>query len=89
MRLIGISMKRIALLYLVQNSIAGAVAVLLALLLSHTCLTLMSRFVATMGIVLTAWRAYPLEWAIAGVVFAISVLPTMIAILRMSSRESL
>ncbi|MBR4442314.1 MAG: ABC transporter permease [Clostridia bacterium] len=89
MRLIGISMKHIAQLYLIQNGITGLAAIILAMLLSHGCLGLMSRFVATMGIVLSAWTVYPLEWAIAALVFAISVLPTMISILRMSAKESL
>ena len=59
------------------------------MLLSHGCLRLMSGFVARMGIVLGAWTIYPMEWAIAALVFVISVLPTMISILRMSSREGL
>lgn len=89
MRLIGVSMKHIAQLYLIQNGITGLAAIALAMLLSHSCLGLMSRFVASMGIVLSAGTIYPLEWAIAALVFAISVLPTMVSILRMSARESL
>ena len=89
MRLIGISMKRIAQLYLIQNGITGLAAVILAMLLSHGCLGLMSQFVARMGIVLSSWTVYPLEWAIAALVFVISVLPTMISILRMSAKEGL
>ena len=89
MRLIGISMKRIAQLYLIQNSLIGLIAIVLAMLLSHGCLGLMRGFVASMGIVLSSWSVYPLEWAIAALVFAISVLPTMISILHMSRRESL
>jgi len=89
MRLIGISMKRIAQLYLIQNGITGLMAVVLAMLLSHGCLGFMSRFVASMGIVLSAWAIYPLEWTIAALVFVISVLPTMISILHMSTKEGL
>ena len=89
MRLIGVSMKHIAQLYLIQNSIIGLIAIILAMLLSHSCLGLMSRFVASMGIVLSSWTIYPLEWAIAALVFVISVLPTMISILHMSRQESL
>ena len=89
MRLIGISMKRIAQLYLIQNSIIGFIAIVLAMLLSHSCLRFMSSFVASMGIVLSSWTVYPLEWAIAALVFVISVLPTMISILHMSRQESL
>ncbi len=89
MRLIGISMGHIALLYLIQNCITGLFAVVLAMLLSHCCLLFMSGFVASMGIVLNAWIIYPVEWAIAVLVFAISVLPTMISILSMSQKEGL
>ncbi|MDO5435381.1 MAG: ABC transporter permease [Clostridia bacterium] len=89
MRLIGISMKRIAGVYLVQNSIIGFVSVLLSLILSHLCLKLMGSFVAGMGIVLSSWVFYPLEFAIAALVFVISVLPTMLCILNMSRKDSL
>lgn len=89
MRLIGISMGHIAQLYLIQNCITGLIAVALAMLLSRCCLLLMSGFVASMGIVLNAWIIYPVEWAIAVLVFAISVLPTMISILSMSQKEGL
>ena len=63
--------------------------IVLAMLLSHSCLRFMSSFVASMGIVLSSWTVYPLEWAIAALVFVISVLPTMISILHMSRQESL
>ncbi|MBQ8972597.1 MAG: ABC transporter permease [Clostridia bacterium] len=89
MRLIGISMKRIAQLYLIQNGIIGLVSVALAMLLSHLCLKLMGSLVASMGIVLSVWNIYPMEWGIALLVFAISVLPTMICILSMSRKDGL
>ncbi|MCQ2458600.1 MAG: ABC transporter permease [Clostridia bacterium] len=89
MRLIGISMKRVAGVYLIQNSIIGFISVLLSLLLSHACLKLMGSFVAGMGIVLSSWTFYPLEFAIAALVFVISVLPTMLCILNMSRKDSL
>ena len=88
MRLIGVSMKRIAQLYLIQNSLIGLVSTALAMLLSHLCLSLMSGFVSSMGIVLGTWRVYPLEWAIMAAVFVISVLPTMACIAGMSRRDS-
>ena len=89
MRLIGISMRRIGLLYLIQNGIIGLIATLLALLLSHACLGLMSSFVASMGIVLNITAVYPMEWAIMALVFVLSVLPTMARILSMSRKDSL
>ena len=42
-----------------------------------------------MGIVLDAWRVYPLEWVILLAVFALTILPTVILTRRMSGRDSL
>jgi len=89
MRLIGISMRKIGQLYLIQNGIIGLISTALALLLSHACLGLMGSFVASMGIVLNATAIYPLEWAIMALVFILSVLPTMARILSMSRKDSL
>ncbi len=89
MRLIGISMRRIGQLYLIQNGIIGLIATILALLLSHICLGLMGSFVASMGIVLNVTAVYPMEWAIMALVFVLSVLPTMVRILSMSRKDSL
>ena len=89
MRLIGISMRRIGQLYLIQNGIIGLISTLLALLISHACLGLMGSFVASMGIVLNVTAIYPLEWAIMALVFVLSVLPTMARILSMSRKDSL
>ena len=89
MRLIGISMRRIAQLYLIQNGVIGLVSTIVALILSHACLGLMGRFVASMGIVLSVTSVYPLEWAIMALVFVLSVLPTMARILSMSRKDSL
>lgn len=89
MRLIGIGMKKVAGVYLIQNSLIGLVSVLLSLLLSHLCLKLMGSFVASMGVVLNIWHVYPLELAIAALVFVISVLPTMISIGRMSRKDGI
>jgi predicted lysophospholipase L1 biosynthesis ABC-type transport system permease subunit len=89
MRLIGISMRKIGQLYLIQNGIIGLVSTILALILSHACLGLMGSFVASMGIVLNVTAIYPLEWAIMALVFVLSVLPTMVRILSMSRKDSL
>ena len=89
MRLIGISMRKIGQLYLIQNGIIGLVSTILALILSHACLGLMGSFVASMGIVLNVTAIYPLEWAIMALVFVLSVLPTMVRILTMSRKDSL
>ena len=78
MRLIGISMKRINLLYIIQNSLVGLLSTLLAFGLSRLCLGLMSDYVASMGVVLNTGKIYPLEIVILAGIFLISVLPTMI-----------
>ena len=61
----------------------------LSLLFSRLCLVLVRGFAASMGIVLNAWRVYPLEWVILLVVFALSILPTMILTRRMAGRDGL
>lgn len=89
MRLIGISMRRIAQLYLIQNGLIGLAGSLLALLCKHLLLGLMGNLVASMGIVLNVWRTYPQECAIAGAVFVLSVLPTMARIFAMARKDGL
>ena len=49
----------------------------------------MGNLVASMGIVLNVWRTYPREWAIAGAVFTLSVLPTMARIFAMARKDGL
>ena len=89
MRLIGIGMRKITMLYLIQNGLIGLVSSLLAMLLAHLSLGMMSDFVAGKGIVLSATTVFSLEWAILALVFALSVLPTMIRIFFMSRRDGL
>jgi putative ABC transport system permease protein len=89
MRLIGISMKRINLLYIIQNSIMGLVSVLLALGMSRVCMLLMNDYVESMGVVLNMSKMYPMEFVILLAVFAISVLPTVIWTFCMSRKDSI
>lgn len=87
MRLIGVSMKKINLLYMIQNGIIGFVSVLLALGISRLCLTLMRDYVARMGVVLNAGKIYPAEIIILVGVFIVNILPTVICTWRMSGKE--
>ena len=89
MRLIGISMKKINLLYLIQNSIIGAVSTLIAFGVSRICLALMGDYVASMGVVLNLSKVYPLEIVILVGIFLISVIPTLICTFVMAKRDSL
>ena len=89
MRLIGISMKRINLLYIIQNSLVGLLSTLLAFGLSRLCLGLMSDYVASMGVVLNTGKIYPLEIVILAGIFLISVLPTMIWTFFASRKDSI
>ena len=89
MRLIGISMRSINRLYLIQNALTGLAAMALSLGLSHLCLMLIRNFAASRGIVLNASHIYPMEWAILLVVFLLSVLPTVIATRRMAGKDGL
>lgn len=89
MRLIGIGMNKINLLYIIQNSIIGLISTLLAFLGSRACLALMGEFVASMGIVLDSSRLYSAEIGIMAVVFVISILPTVVCTLSMSRKDGL
>ena len=89
MRLIGISMKKIRCLYLIQNSILGLASTVLALLVSHASLGLINGYTSSMGVVMNPLRLYPAEALIALGVFAISVLPTLICIWFMSRRDTI
>ncbi|MGI6174449.1 MAG: ABC transporter permease [Christensenellales bacterium] len=89
MRLIGVRMSKIALLYLLQNGIVAVAAALCSMLLSHVFLSVMQETVSSMGIVLNVWSVYPMEWGILGIVVAISVLPTLFSIFRMAKGDTI
>lgn len=89
MRLIGISMKKINLLYILQNSLIGLVSTLLAFGVSRLCLLLMNDYVSSMGVVLNIGKLYPAELLILLGIFLISVLPTMIWTYFMSRKDSI
>ena len=89
MRLIGISMKKINLLYIIQNSIMGLVSVFLAFGMSRLCMLFMNDYVASMGVVLDMSRVYGVEWIILLAVFVISVLPTVIWTFCMSRKDGI
>lgn len=89
MRMIGVSMGRIQLLFLIQNAFVGLVSTVLALIVSSLGLSLMGGYVAGMGIVLNAWTVYPMEFAIMALVFVISVLPTVVCTWNMARKGGL
>ena len=89
MRLIGISMKKINLLYIVQNSLMGFISVVLAFIVSRTLMLFMNDYVESMGVVLNMSVVYPLELVILLGVFIISVLPTVIWTFIMSRKDSI
>lgn len=89
MRLIGIGMNKINLVYIIQNGFIGLIAVILAFLSSRLCIILMGGYVASMGIVLDVAKVYPAEIVIMAVVFVISVLPTIICTINMSKKDGI
>lgn len=88
MRLIGISMARINLLYVLQNGIIGLLSVVLSFALSRGCLVLMQDYVSSMGVVLSTSRVYPAELIILIGIFAISVIPTVICTAVMARKSN-
>ena len=89
MRLIGISMKKINLLYIIQNGIIGFISIILAFVVSRGCMMLMNDYVESMGVVLNMSKIYPLEIVILLAVFIISVIPTVIWTFFTSRRDSI
>lgn len=89
MRLIGVSMRNVNRLFLIQNALTGLCAAALSLLGSRLCLLAMRGFAAGMGIVLDAWRVYPPEYAILLCVFILSILPTVVLTRRMARRDGI
>lgn len=89
MRLIGISMKKINLLYIIENGIIGLIATALAFLTSRLCMLFINDYVSSMGVVLNMSKVYPIEIVILLSVFVISVIPTMIWTFAMSRKDSI
>ena len=89
MRLIGIGMNKVNLLYIIQNGIIGFVSTLLAFGVSRLSLMAARDYVSSMGVVLDVTRVYSLELVIMAVVFVISVLPTVICTLSMSRKDGI
>lgn len=89
MRLIGISMKKINLLYILQNSMIGLVSVVLAFGVSRLCMSFMNGYVESMGVVLNMSKVYGAEFIILLGVFVISVLPTVIWTFFMSRKDGI
>ena len=89
MRLIGIGMNKINLVYIIQNGIIGLISTILAFAASRLCLVLMGGYVSSMGIVLDTAKIYPVELVIMAVVFVISVLPTVICTVNMSKKDGI
>ena len=89
MRLIGIGMPRITLLYIIQNSLIGLVSTVLAFGMSRACMLLINDYVESMGVVLNLSKVYVAEWFILLAVFIISVLPTMIWTFFMARKDSI
>lgn len=87
MRLIGISMNKVNMLYIIQNAIIGFVSTILALLCSRLCILMIGGYVASMGIVLDFAKIYPFEFVIMAIVFIISILPTVFCTLKMSRQD--
>jgi hypothetical protein len=82
-------MRKINLLYIIQNGIIGLVSILLAFGVSRLCLLMMNDYVSSMGVVLNLKRVYFPEILILVSVFLISVIPTLIWTLVTSKRDSI
>ena len=89
MRLIGISMKKINLLYMIQNGIVGLLSVVLAFGLSRLCLVWIGDYAANMGVVLDIGKVYAPEALILAGIFVVCMLPTMFCTWRLSRQDGI
>ena len=89
MRLIGVSLKKINLLYFIENFGSGLLSCLLAFGMSRICLMCMDSFVADMGVVLNTAKVYPAELIILLAVLSISVVPTIICTTVMARKQDI
>ena len=89
MRLIGISMGKINLIYLIQNAIIGLFSVLLAFGLSRIGLLAMGSYALGKGVVLNNSVVYFAEIILLVGVFIINILPTLIWTLIQSKKDGL
>ena len=89
MRLIGISMGRINLIYLIQNAIIGLFSVIFAFGISKLGLLAMSAYALNKGVVLNIGVTYPIEIILLVGVFVINILPTLIWTLFQSRKDGL
>lgn len=88
MRLIGISLKKINIMYGIQNITTGLISIIGAYFGSHIGLSLISNYVRKMGVTLNIWKTYGIELSILITVFLISVIPTFICISIMSKKKA-
>ena len=89
MRLIGISMGKINLIYLIQNAIIGLFSVVLAFGLSRLGLLAMGTYALSKGVVLNGAVIYFPEIILLVGVFIINILPTLIWTLVQSRKDGL
>lgn len=89
MRLIGISMNKINLVYLIENSLLGIISCILALGISRIGLLIMTDYCLSMGASLDVNRFYLIEFIILVGVFIISVIPTVIWTRIISKKDGL
>ena len=89
MRLIGISMNKINLVYLIENSLLGIFSCLLAFGISRIGLIVMTDYCLSMGASLDVNKFYIVELVILIGVFAISVIPTIIWTKIISKKDGL
>ena len=82
-------MKKINLLYIIQNAIVGFISTVLAFGVSRICLIAMKEYVSSMGIVLNAGAIVSFEWVIMAAVFVISIIPTVICTFSMSRKDGI
>ncbi|MCQ2385311.1 MAG: hypothetical protein MJ078_01350 [Clostridia bacterium] len=89
MRLIGIGMKKINGVYLLQNAVVGGASCLLAVIFSRLCLLLAGDFVAAQGVVLNPFCFFFPEALILLFVLTALLLPTFVSTQIMGKKNAM
>lgn len=87
MRLLGLQRKNITGIILVQNILVSIVGVCIAFVFTRLSLMLVNNITAAVGIVMNYSKVYMGEYLIMGIVVIVSLIPTLISLVKMFERS--
>lgn len=87
MRLLGISMKKIMTIFIIQNTIITLVSIIFSGIFSRLLLLAINGFTSSMGIVLNIFKIYNIEVLILFIILIICLLPTIIINIKLFRKD--